>query len=114
MRVTRVLRTSAGIAVLLLLAVIGVALIPPYVANWKLQRFVNELIDDPQTAAQSPELVRDKIVARASELGLPVRPDNVRITRLERAIRVDVLYLVHVDLAVYSVDLHFRPAAGGS
>ena len=47
----RVLRPIAGVAVLLILAAIAIILIPPYVENLKLQRFVNELIDDPATAA---------------------------------------------------------------
>jgi len=111
---TRIVRVVAGVAVLLVLAAIGVALTPPYVDNWKLQRYVNELIDDPATAAQPPEVTQAKIVNKAATLGLPVRSDEVHVTRSQNAIRIDVLYIVHVDVAGYSVDLHFRPAAGGS
>ena len=28
------------------------------------------------------------------------------------AVKIDVLYIVHVDVAGYTIDLHFRPAAG--
>jgi hypothetical protein len=28
------------------------------------------------------------------------------------AVNIDVLYIVHVDLVGYTVDLHFRPTAG--
>ena len=28
------------------------------------------------------------------------------------AVKIDVLYIVHVDLAGYTVDLHFRPSGG--
>jgi hypothetical protein len=111
---TRVVRVAAGVAVLLALAAIGVILTPPYIENWKLQRYVNELIDDPATATQPPELVRAKVVNKAAALGLPVRSDEVQVTRSQNAIKIDVLYIVHVDVAGYSVDLHFRPAAGGS
>jgi hypothetical protein len=37
----------------------------------------------------------------------------VHVTRSENALKIQVLYLVHVGLPGYSVDLHFRPAAGG-
>lgn len=114
MPAARWLRTSAGVAVLLVLAAIGVLLIPPYVQNWHLQRYVNELIDDPATAAQTADVLRAKVVNRAAALGLPVQPDDVQITHPQSALRIDVLYIVHVDVAGYSVDLHFRPAAGGS
>jgi hypothetical protein len=110
----RLLRSAAGLAVLLVLAAIGVLLTPPYLQNWKLQRYVNGLVDDPATAGQPSEVIRDQVVARAGALGLPVHPEDVQVTRPQNAVRIDVLYIVHVDFAGYSVDLHFRPAAGGS
>jgi hypothetical protein len=110
----RVLRPIAGLAVLLILAVIAIILIPPYVENFKLQRFVNELSDDPATANLPPGAIRERVVARAAALGLPVHNDDVQVKQVHNAIRIDVLYVVHVDVATYTVDLHFRPAAGGS
>ena len=110
----RTLRTIAGVGVLVILAAIGIVLAPPYVENWKLQRYVNELINDPGTAALQPEEVRGKIVSRARTLGLPVQDGDVQITRVQDAIRINVLYLVRVDVAGYTVDLHFRPSAGGT
>ena len=110
----RLLRPIAGMAVLLILAAIAVILIPPYVENFKLQGFVNELVDDPQTAKLPADAIRERVVSRATALGLPVQDQDVQVKRLHNAIRIDVLYVVHVDVASYSVDLHFRPAAGGS
>jgi hypothetical protein len=107
-------RKIAGVAVLLILAAIGVMLTPPYVQNWKLQRYVNGLVDDPATASQPSDVVRDEVVNRAVALGLPVHAGDVQVTRQQDRIRIDALYIVHVDFAGYSVDLHFRPAAGGS
>jgi hypothetical protein len=110
----RTLRTIAGVGVLVILVAIGVVLVPPYIENWKLQRYVNELVEDPGTAALPPEIIRGKIVSRARNLGLPVQDSDVQIARVQDAVRINVLYLVHVDVAGYSVDLHFRPSAGGT
>jgi hypothetical protein len=109
-----ILRKVAGVAVLLVLIAIGILLTPPYIQNWKLQRFVNGLVDDPATVSQSSDTIRNEIVTRAGALGIPLRPADVQVARPQNAIRVDVLYIVHIDFAGYSVDLHFRPAAGGS
>ena len=103
-----------GIAVLVLMSLMGVLLVPPYVQNWKLQRYVNDLADDPALTQQSPEIIRTRIVNHAATLGLPVYGSDVRVTRSQNAFRIEVLYLVHVDLPGYTVDLHFRPAAGGT
>ena len=107
-------RVLAGIAVLVMLGGMAVPLLPPYVENWKLQQYLNELLDDPATAGKSPEAIRANIVNQAGVLGLPVHGDDVRVTRSDKAFKVEVLYVVHVDLAAYAVDLHFRPAAGGT
>jgi hypothetical protein len=110
----RVARRIAGVAVLLSLGFIGIVLVPSYVANWKLQRYVNELIDDPATASQPLQSTRDKVIDRAAALGLPLRADNVHVTPSQNAIKIEALYVVHVDVFGYAVDLHFRPAAGGT
>ena len=111
---TRLLRVAAGIAVLVVLAAIGIVLTPAYVENWKLQRYVNELLDDPATATQPLDVTRARIVNKAATLGLPVHTDDVQVTHSQNAIRIDVLYRVPVDVAGYTVYLHFRPAGGGS
>ena len=110
----QIARAIAGVAVLLILAVIAVVLVPPYVQNYKLQRYVNEVIEDPATASVPPETIRDQLVAKAGSLGIPIRGEDVQVKHLPNSTRIDVLYVVHVDVAGYSVVLHFRPAAGGT
>jgi Domain of unknown function (DUF4845) len=104
-------RVAAGIGVLVVMAAIGVLLIPPYIENWKLQSFINQLAEDPAIAQKPPEMIRANIVDKAASLGLPVHTDDVRVTKSGDAFRIDVLYVVHVDLPIYTVDLHFRPKA---
>jgi len=110
----RLLRVAAGILVLMGLAGVGLVLVPPYAANFQLQRYINQLIDDPATASQPPDAVRAKVLNKASSLGLPLGPQDVQVMPSQNALRIDALYVVHVDFAGYTVDLHFRPAAGGS
>jgi hypothetical protein len=110
----RLVRVTAGVLVLLALAGIGAVLVPPYAANFQLQRYLNNLIDDPATASQPPDATRAKVLSKASSLGLPLNGQDVQVTPSHNAIRIDALYVVHVDIAGYTVDLHFRPAAGGS
>jgi hypothetical protein len=104
-------RVVAGVGVLALLVLIGVLLVPPYVENWKLQRFLNDLHDDPATAQKPADLLRANVVNKAGELGLPVHSDDIRVSREGDELHIEVLYVVHIDMAMYSVDLHFRPAS---
>lgn len=93
-----------------LLVLLAIFLIPPYVENWRLQQYLNDVGADPATAAKRPEIVRADVVNKANDLGLPVHGDDVKVTRSGDALKIEVLYLVHVNLAVYTVDLHFRPS----
>jgi hypothetical protein len=103
----------AGVAVLCILLALGVLLIPPYAANWRLQSYVNDLVDDPATSQQPAEAVRTRVLNRAAGLGLPLHGEDVHIVVSPGAVKIDVLYIVHVDVVGYTVDLHFRPTAGG-
>jgi len=44
-------------------------------------------------------------------MGLPVHITDVRISEAGGRRRIEVLYVVHVELPLYTVDLHFRPTA---
>jgi hypothetical protein len=106
-------RLIGAIVVLIILATVAVFLIPPYASNWRLQSYINDLADDPATAKRPLGAVRSDVLNEAASLGLPLQTDNVHIDRTETSVKIDVLYIVHVDLAGYTIDLHFRPAAGG-
>ena len=110
----RAVRNAGGILVLLVMLVFAIFLIPPYLQSWKLQRYVNSVAEDPASAAMSPDAIRGEILDQARRLNLPVKPDNVQVMRPQNALKIQILYIVHVDFAGYAVDLHFRPAAGGS
>ena len=105
-------RIAAGIGVLVLLVLIAGLLAPPYYHDWQLQQYLRALANDPATASRSVDLVRALVVDKAASLGLPVRSPDVHVTRTEGRLKIEVLYIVHIDLPVYTVDLHFRPGAG--
>jgi hypothetical protein len=107
-------RLAAGIAVLVLLALIGFALVPPYIDNFQFQQYLNSLVGDPANAKVAIEQIKDSVVAKATSLGIPLTEQDVHVVRTDSEFKIEVLYLVRVDLKAYSVDLHFRPAAGGA
>jgi hypothetical protein len=110
--VAKTARLIAGALVLLILIVVGAFLVPPYDANWRLQSYLNDLADDSATAKSSADTVRSKVLNEAAGLGLPVHSEDVHVSVAQGTLSIDVLYIVHVDIAGYTIDLHFRPAAG--
>ena len=105
-------RIAAGIAVLLGLLAIAIALSPIYIHNLQLQSFVADLTQTASREAASDDAVRSGILAKARSLNLPVMADDVQITHAAGRLRVDIRYFVTVNLPGYTVGLHFHPTAG--
>ncbi len=105
-------RLALGAIVLLALIALGAFLTPVYLHNLEFQRYVSLLAEDPNTHDRDDSLIRSSLVDKAEELKLPVRFENIQISRTAETVKITVRYVVHVDLLVYAVDLHFYPGAG--
>jgi len=105
-------RVAAGAAVLAALVLIGIRLIPIYIRNIELQQFVEEVTHRATTPTSSDDVLRTWVLDKAADLDLPVKATNVQIERSADNVRIDVRYVVRVDLLLYTVDLHFYPGAG--
>jgi hypothetical protein len=105
--IARRVRVAAGIVALVVLGAIGVMLIPPYFDNLRFQRYLEGAVHAPL----APDSLKAQIVNKADELGLPVRLGDIHITPHEKGVRVEIIYVIRVDLPLYTVDLHFHPAA---
>ena len=102
-------RVAAGVGVLIVFLVLCGALIPPYFRNMEFQRYLDRAVQ----RTQSPDGLVADVVNKAGQLGLPVRAGDVHVTRTGNGLRVELVYIIRVDLPMYTVDLHFHPAAGG-
>jgi hypothetical protein len=112
--VTPVPRWRIVAAALVLAALLGFGILfaPIYIGNLKLQSYVAEMTRNVDNRNTSDEVLRQNVLAKAHQLNLPVKADNVQIARSTNALRIDVRYFVRVDLPGYTVDLHFYPGAG--
>jgi len=105
-------RIAAALVVVAGLALFGVKVGPIYLHNLELQTFVGALTARPDNLSQTDERLRGQVLEKARVLNLPVQADNVKIVRRDSTVRIDVRYIVRVDLPGYTVDLHFYPGAG--
>jgi hypothetical protein len=94
-------RVAAGVAVLIGLGSIGVLLVPVYLRNFELERFLRE------SRPASEEALRQSILEKGQTLGLDIAPDHLQIRRSPGVGPAEVRYVVRVSLPLYTVDLHF-------
>lgn len=104
-------RIVAGCLVLAAMAFLAILFTPVYVRNLKLQSYVDQLTHTVGNAQQPDEILREQVLEKARQLGLPVTADNVRIYRKD-GLRIDVQYEVTVSAPLYRVNIHFYPGAG--
>jgi len=104
----RSILTLAAIAVLIYVAVRAV---PVYVLNYELEDYLRQLAIQATVARSPAAEIRQKVLAQAVDLHLPVSEDQVKVESLEGNVKIEVDYTVPVDLRVYTLVLHFRPSA---
>jgi hypothetical protein len=106
-------RVAAAAGILAALAGLLAVLSPAYFHNLNLQNYVTAVTRDEAERFKPDDALREQIVEKAKELGLPVAPENVRITRAGDGgvEHIDVRYFVDVNLPGYTVKLHFYPGA---
>ena len=94
-------RVAAAAIVLAALGLMGVILVPVYLHNLALERFLR------QTQPLSEAALRQTIIDKGHALGLDIVPDRLQVRRPPGASRMDVHYVVRVGFWLYTVDLHF-------
>ena len=109
------LRSFLALAFLAGVVFCAFRIIPVYLDNYQLQTFLRDLA--VQATVQSPpmtvEAVQNEILAKTESLGLPVERKDIKVS-LSRTIRIDLDYVVFVDLKFDTVTLHFTPSAENS
>jgi hypothetical protein len=102
---------AAAALILIILGILGVRLLPIYLDDIRLQSYVEGITQDVASRTRPDGMLRIAVMEKAASLGLPVGADNVHINRTEGEVRIAVRYIVHVDLPLYTVDLHFYPGS---
>lgn len=111
MKGERFWRTLAAVGVLAVLVFFGIRLLPFYVHNREFQRFLASAASDQQNLTRPEDQVCIEVAQKGTELGLPVRVDEVQLDRSAKSLRIGVKYAVQVAVPFYAMDLHFSPHA---
>lgn len=99
-----------ALAILSVLAFVGIKTVPVVLHNYELQDYIRQLAIRATVERSPAEAIRNDVVAHAQDLELPVTRDNVKCTAGSK-VTIELDYTVAVDLKVYIWVLHFTPAA---
>jgi hypothetical protein len=88
-----------------------IKIIPVYVNNYQLQDYIQNQTPFWLTQHVAADTIRKSVLGKAQELDLPLTAEQVDVEASGTRVRVNIDYIVPVDLKVYTLRLHFTPSS---
>ena len=103
-----------AVALFVVLVYLGIKLVPPFVNNLRFQEELTTLTGSftSYAASRTEENIREEVLREAKDLGLPIKPDQVRVVKSTYGVKIDVRYNVMVETPAYTFNLKFNPRTG--
>ena len=105
-------RLIAGVLVLAIMGWIAAAMLPVYLGDVEFRKYLDKVAASPDSRHAPPDLIAIQVARQAEAMGIPLKVSDVKVTPAAGGARIELKYVVPVDLILYSVDLHFRDTAG--
>lgn len=86
---------------------LGWELIPPYFHKYEFQDELDEIARRNSYTQKTDDDLRTLVIQKASTLDIPLKEDQITITRTGDGLGISVRYRIHVDMVVHPVDLDF-------
>jgi hypothetical protein len=100
-----------GIFVIVAGIYLGSELVPVYYENYQFQDIVKTEATLETYTSKPENDIRDTLYKKAQSLDIPLAKDQIKVqrhgTQGTGSLTISAPYTVHLDLAVYPVDLHF-------
>lgn len=86
---------------------VGWKLIPPYFHNYEFQDDLDEIARRNSYTQKTDDDVRAVVIQQAGSLDIPLKEDQIAISRNGDGMGISVHYRIHVDMIVHPMDLDF-------
>ena len=105
------LKLVFGIFVIVAGIYLGSELIPVYYENYQFQDIVKTEATLETYTSKPENDIRDSLYKKAQNLDIPLSKDQIKVqrhgTQGTGSLTISAPYIVHLDLPIYPVDLHF-------
>ena len=103
-----------GIALVVGLIGVGIAVVPPYFNNYQFEDALNTEALAATYSSKSDDDIRGIVFKKAKEMDIPIAPEQIKVHRAGSqgtgTLAIEANYTVHVDLPGYPLDLDFHAA----
>jgi len=102
-----------GLAIVVVTIFSALRLLPPYIANYQFQDYIDNTARTATYNASSEADLRKEILTRARQLGITLQDRQLEVRKVRGgSVSIRITYDVPVDLIARQVVLHFEPTAG--
>ena len=109
------LKALLGVAVIAVVAIIGLKVIPPYFSNYEFEDFIKNEALQSTYSTRSEDEIRDSIIKHAKDYDIQLSTRQVKVSRSgsngNGSLFIEAEYSVPVDLPGYSTTLTFHPSS---
>lgn len=100
-----------GFLVIAVVIYLGVAIIPPYWANYQFEDAIKTEALISTNSTKTENEIRDSVFKKVRELEIPLKREDIHVQRTGTqgtgSVTIEAPYDVHIDLPGYPFDLHF-------
>src|SRR5690242_18305770 len=107
----RKLKALTGIMIVVSAFYICCNMIPPYLYNYQLQDALDDIARKNSYTSLSEDDIKKQVITKAESENIPLKEDQVTVTRGRDGVGISVKYHVHVDMVVHPVDLDFTASS---
>jgi hypothetical protein len=108
------LKLIFGFAVFIMLALVGLKVVPPYFANYELEDSIKTEALQATYTTRTEEDIRETVIKQARNYDIALTPKQVKVTRVggfgTGTLNIEAEYSVPIDLPGYSTTLEFHPS----
>jgi hypothetical protein len=109
------LKLAFGVAIFLVLAMVGIKIVPPFFSNYELEDAMKTEALQSTYSTRSEEDIRTAVIKQARSYDIPLTAKQVRVLRVggfgSGSLTIAADYSVPVEFPGYSTTLEFHPSS---
>ena len=97
-----------ALLVIVALFVAGTRIVPVYLRAYDFRDDMRTQARFAETDRKSPATIREELYVKARELDLPLRREQIQVTKVPGGVTIAARFTVRVDLTLFQHDLNFN------
>src|SRR5689334_10279569 len=104
------LKALFGVFVVVAAFYLAWKILPPYIQDYQFQQEIQSIARNSEYTFVDENGIRQQVKQKITDIGVPVNPEAVVISKANNDVTIGVNYTVHVDAVFYPFDLQFHPS----